>query len=350
MMNDFIESIYIWYTKNCRQLPWRETNDPYKIWISEIILQQTRVDQGMSYYHKFIKRFPTVSDLANANEDEILKLWQGLGYYSRARNMHETAKTIIKNYGGVFPNNYQNIIKLKGVGPYTAAAIASIAFGLPYPAIDGNIYRVLARYFGISNATDSTKGKNVFASVAKELIPDKNPGFHNQALMEFGALQCVPKSPNCAACPVVASCFAAENKKVAELPVKTKKTKQRERFFYYYLMEKGDDTWLEKRTENDIWKNLYQFPLIEKSKQLPEEELIHLEPDFLNGQPFKIKSISATQKHILSHQVIYARLIHIELDKSYQRNDRFVQISTKDIHTFAVPRLVENLIKQTEWL
>lgn len=344
-MNDFLHYVYKWYSKNQRQLPWRETNDPYKIWLSEIILQQTRVDQGTAYYFRFIEKFPTISDLANASEDEVLKLWQGLGYYSRARNLHETAKTIVKNYGGVFPNSFHEIKNLKGIGPYTASAIASIAFNLPYPAIDGNIYRVLARYFGIFSPVDTTQGQKVFEKIALELIPDENPGFHNQALMEFGALQCVPKSPDCVNCPVRSTCFAAAHKKVAELPVKTKKTKQRNRYFYYFFLESGAVTWLEKRKNNDIWKNLYQLPLLESQQELTDEALAKIQPAFLNGINFNVKYISLPKKHVLSHQVIFARIIHLELEKTVQLNSNFNRVPIKDIHTFAVPRLIEKLMK-----
>lgn len=346
-MNDFLHNIYKWYTKNQRALPWRTTTDPYKIWLSEIILQQTRVAQGISYYQQFTERFPSVYDLANASEDEVLKLWQGLGYYSRARNLHETAKNVVANYDGTFPRNYHEIKNLKGIGTYTAAAIASIAFGLPYPAIDGNIYRVLARFFGISSPVDTMQGKKIFEKIARELIQDRNPGFHNQALMEFGALQCIPKSPDCGNCPVRTTCFAAIHKKVAELPLKTKKTKQRNRYFYYFFLESGEYTWLEKRKKNDIWKNLYQFPLIESQQELTDEDLTKVQPAFLNETSYNVKSISSSKKHVLSHQVIFARIIHLELEKTAQLNSSFNRVAIKDIHTFAVPRLVEKLMKQT---
>ena len=222
-MDSFRTNIYDWYRINKRELPWRNTNDPYKIWISEIILQQTRVAQGTDYYLRFIERFPTVTQLATANEEEVLKLWQGLGYYSRARNLHTAAKTILESYGSTFPGNYKDIIHLKGIGPYTAAAISSIAFNLPYPTVDGNVYRVLSRYFGIGTAIDSNAGKKEFGQLAEELLLKKDPGMHNQALMEFGALQCTPKSPLCTECPVASSCFAFENALTEQLPLKEKK-------------------------------------------------------------------------------------------------------------------------------
>ena len=343
-MNDFLYSVYKWYSENSRDLPWRKTVDPYKIWISEIILQQTRVDQGISYYLKFVGRFPNIKKLAEAPEDEVLKLWQGLGYYSRARNLHSAAKQIIADYQGNFPSEYVQILNLKGVGHYTAAAISSIAFNLPYPALDGNIYRVLARYYGVFSPVNSGKGKKEFLKLANEIMPLENPGFHNQALMEFGALQCVPKSPDCLSCPVKASCYAACENKVAQLPVKTNKNTQRYRFFYYYFIDNGKDTWIEKRAGNDIWKSLYQFPLVETENELNEKEILSLSPTFVQGQNVNIKSVSFLQKHILSHQVIKARLIHLETDDNFNLQAPHVKIPKKNIFSFPVPRLMELFI------
>ena len=245
-MDSFSTRIYHWYHKNKRDLPWRSTTDPYKIWISEIILQQTRVAQGTKYYLKFTKAFPKVDNLAEAPEEEVLKLWQGLGYYSRARNMRATAKTIVTKYGSVFPDKYEDIIQLKGIGPYTAAAIASIAFNLPYPTVDGNIYRVLARFYGVELPIDSNAGKKTFQQLAEEIINSTDPGMHNQALMEFGALQCIPKSPSCTSCPLVDSCYAFINKLIDHLPVKEKKTKQTNRYFTYYLIDDGKNIYLKQ--------------------------------------------------------------------------------------------------------
>ena len=212
-MNFFNSKIHFWYSLYKRDLPWRNTNDPYLIWLSEIILQQTRIDQGLAYFTRFANEFPTVSALANASEDQILKLWQGLGYYSRARNLHFTAKCIQQNFNGFFPEDYTSILALRGVGEYTAAAIASISFNLEHPAVDGNVYRVIARYFGIFDPIDTNAGKKIFSKLAKELIKGTDPGMHNQAMMEFGALQCTPKNPDCLRCPLNESCFAYSNKK-----------------------------------------------------------------------------------------------------------------------------------------
>ncbi|WP_319478793.1 A/G-specific adenine glycosylase [uncultured Draconibacterium sp.] len=344
-MDNFHTNIYNWYNINKRDLPWRKDRNPYKIWLSEIILQQTRVEQGKNYFYRFVENYPTVNDLANAHEDEVLKLWQGLGYYSRARNLHASAKIIASQYNGTFPNDYKSIIALKGVGPYTAAAVASIAFNLPYPAVDGNIYRVLSRYYGIETPIDSSAGKKAFNELAEELIRGQNPGMHNQALMEFGALQCVPKSPKCENCPLVDSCFAYTKGLVSQLPVKEKKTKQRHRYFYYYLYDMGDSILLDKRSGNDIWQNLYQLPLIEREKALSDSELLNADHPAKNSQ-VNIKYISGQKKHILSHQIIHAKLIYLEVQANFNNPLPLIRVNKKDISKFAVSRLVEQFLHE----
>jgi A/G-specific adenine glycosylase len=344
-MGSFEDGIYEWYDNNKRDLPWRNICDPYKIWISEIILQQTRVVQGTKYYNNFIAEFPTIFDLANAPEDAVLKLWQGLGYYTRARNLHFTAKYIVGNCNGIFPSSYKKILSLKGIGKYTAAAIASIAFHLPHAAVDGNISRVISRYFGIGAPIDSKKGEAEIQNIANELILGKDPGFHNQAFMEFGALQCLPKSPVCNACPLRESCYAANHNLTDRIPCKEKKVKQRTRYFYYYIIESDQFFLLEKRTANDIWKNLHQFPLLESEKELSETEIIHSNAP---GTPLKkanFKSISASVKHVLTHQTIFARFIHIETSDDNLNDSNFIKVNKKDIYKFAVPILLENYIK-----
>ncbi|WP_167605573.1 A/G-specific adenine glycosylase [Maribellus sediminis] len=343
-------AIYNWYRKNKRDLPWRQTSDPYKIWISEIILQQTRIDQGSSYYLKFTDTFPTIIDLANAPEDKVLKLWQGLGYYSRARNLHRAAKEIAEKYDGVFPSEYNNIRMLPGVGPYTAAAVASIAFQRPYPAVDGNVYRVLSRYFGIETPIDSTIGKKEFLELAETLIEGSDPGMHNQAFMEFGALQCTPKNPDCRNCPLQQSCYAVINKKVEFLPVKEKKTKQSTRYFYYYLIEQGDAIFMEKRIGNDIWKNLYQLPLTETQNALTDKQIIQQKiPALPSNTTFNVVSVSEAKKHILSHQIIWAKLIRVEISKDVTIENPFVKVNKKDISKFAVPRLLEIFLEAVDF-
>jgi len=344
-MDDFLSHIYGWYFENKRDLPWRKNTDPYRIWISEIILQQTRVAQGTNYFLRFIHKLPNVNKLAEAAENEVLKQWQGLGYYSRARNIYYTAKIIVNNYNGVFPKEYKELLKLKGIGPYTAAAISSIAFGLPHATVDGNIYRLLSRYFGIDAAIDTNSGKKVFNALAEEILSKENPGMHNQSLMEFGALQCVPKSPKCGNCPLFASCFANKKGLVKKLPVKIKRTKQSVRNFYFYYIENGTFTYLEKRTEKDIWEGLYQFPLFEAEKELSEIEVLNLKIPFFENTVANIKSISNKKKHVLSHQIIYARLIIVEINDLTKLNTNFIQINKKDISKFAVPKLLELFIE-----
>ncbi len=344
---DFLQNIYHWFRNNKRNLPWRNTSDPYKIWISEIILQQTRVDQGKAYYLRFIENFPTVAHVAMAQEDEILKFWQGLGYYSRARNLHYTAKYIHNELNGKFPENHKELLQLRGIGPYTAAAIASIAFDLPHSAVDGNIYRVLARYFGIHIPIDTGKGKKVFSALAEDLLPEKHIGFHNQTLMEFGAIQCTPKSPECNRCPVAGNCYAFNHALVDKLPAKSKQTKQRNRYFYYYYIDAGDFTYLEKRTRKDIWQNLFQFPLQEAKNDIPENKLSKLENFPLRSScRGNIREISTPKKHVLTHQIIFARLIHVEVQNPECLNHNFLQVNKKDISTFAVPRLMEKFIQE----
>ncbi len=349
-MDDFLGAVYKWYNKNKRDLPWRQETDPYKIWISEIILQQTRIDQGMSYYQRFINKYPNVCELAAAEEDEVLKLWQGLGYYSRARNLHSAARSICMDYKGVFPQTYKEILKLKGTGPYTAAAVSSIAFNLPHPVLDGNVVRVLARYFGIHDPVHSAKGKKIFQQTADDLMNDVNPGFHNQSLMEFGALQCKPGLPDCRECPVSGTCYAYENKQVALLPVKLNKPVKKQRFFYYYYIENKNSTWIEKRKANDIWKNLYQFPMVETPAELKDTEVAGLQPWFLEGLSYNLKSISLPLKHILTHQVLVARLIHLETGDQFRLPENFMEIQKDEIDRYAIPALLENLISKGDCL
>ena len=263
-MNRFSETLIEWYGANGRDLPWRKTSDPYRIWISEIVLQQTRVAQGMDYFRRFMERFPDVTALAEAPEDEVMRCWQGLGYYSRARNLHEAARSM----NGRFPDTYQGVRALKGVGDYTAAAICSFAYQMPYAVVDGNAYRVLARYWGIDTPIDSTEGKKLFARLAQELLDPRRPALHNQAIMDFGALQCTPQSPACRKCPLADSCQALASGQVDRLPVKRHKTQVTERYFYYIYVRAGACTYLHKRQGADIWQNLYELPLLELSGRL----------------------------------------------------------------------------------
>ena len=331
-----------WYNKNKRDLPWRKTNDPYTIWLSEIILQQTRVDQGLAYFNKFIANYPVVTDLADAPEEEILKLWQGLGYYSRARNLHYTAKLIKNHHNGVFPKEYEDILALKGVGEYTAAAISSFSFNQPYPVIDGNVYRVLSRVFGIEDAIDSFNGKKIFKALAEELINKKNPATYNQAIMEYGALQCTPKIPKCENCIFKLECYALKNNLIEILPKKGKKIKQTNRFFNYLIIKNDEFIYINRRTKNDIWKGMYDFPLIESKSEIKSPLTLK---DNLSIRDVKIIDKSEPIKHILSHQKIYATFWKLEMSKPLNIESDYIKIKLKEINNYPVPKLIENYIK-----
>lgn len=305
----FSDKLINWYHLHKRDLPWRNTKNPYFIWLSEIILQQTRVDQGMSYYLKFIKHYPTIHDLARAEEVDVLKDWQGLGYYNRARNMHAAAKFVVSDLKGIFPTNYNDLIQLKGVGEYTAAAISSFAFDEVKATVDSNVYRVLARYFDCATPIDSSEGKKEFQTLANQLVSHEQPANFNQAIMEFGALQCVPVNPNCDACVLVDSCLAFQNNTVNLRPIKIGKIKIRKRYFYYALFQENDKLCVQKRTKSDIWRHLYEFPLYEASEALSLKQVkAHYKKEF----DLKPLFISESIKHILSHQHIFARFIHFD--------------------------------------
>jgi A/G-specific adenine glycosylase len=342
---DFSSLLIKWYRENKRDLPWRKTTAPYKVWLSEIILQQTRVDQGLNYYLKFINNFSTVDKLANATEEEILKLWQGLGYYSRARNLHFTAKHIVTNYNGKFPENYKEILALKGVGEYTAAAISSFSYNMPYPVIDGNVYRVLARIFNINTPIDSTLGKKKFKELATELIDKKNPAEYNQAIMEFGALQCKPKSPNCSECIFIDNCLAYSNNAIDNLPVKEKKTKVTHRFFNYLVFSDKKHILIKNRMEKDIWQGLFDFPLIETTKSIEQFEDLNL-TNYQKLSTLNNKSIHKSTEfiHILSHQKIHATFWTVQLENVKFIHTNEVKILKKDFENYPIPKLIENFI------
>lgn len=336
-----------WYDANKRDLPWRDINDPYVIWLSEVILQQTRVDQGYAYFNKFIQNYPTVDLLAKADESEVLKLWQGLGYYSRARNLHAAAKSIMKDYNGVFPHEFKDVLKLKGVGEYTASAIVSFAYNEPYAVVDGNVYRVLSRIFAIGEPIDSSKGKKVFAELAQELLDDANAGLHNQAIMEFGALQCVPVSPDCGICPASEMCLAYAQNKVSRYPKKEGRQKVKNRYFSYIDIRDGDYMYLHKRTGKDIWQNLYELPLVETDKEITIEEL-RLNDDFRklfdNTVGIKIKKVKQL-KHILSHQIIYTTFYMVET-AGMRFDNAYLKIKAGDVDSYPVSRLVHKYLEQ----
>ncbi len=344
-MVDFHLLIGIWYRLNKRELPWRKTNDPYLIWLSEIILQQTRVVQGLSYYLKFTHNYPTVFDLANASEQDVLNDWQGLGYYSRARNLHATAKVIASEYMGVFPKTFLEIKKLKGIGDYTAAAISSFAFNLPHAVVDGNVYRVLSRVFNIDLPIDSIEGKKYFAQLAKELLPNHDAAIHNQAIMEMGAIQCLPTNPLCDSCPLLEKCLSYQLKNTHERPVKVKKTKTRDRFFHFLIFQKDNQVFLEKRESKDIWKHLFQFPLIETSEELTTNDIKKI-----IFEKFELMPIFQSEKvvHILSHQKINARFYFFDFFPS-NLPSTFLRINRKDIQDFPLPRLIDRFLEESEF-
>jgi A/G-specific adenine glycosylase len=344
-------SIHIlsWYKRFGRQLPWRESNDPYSIWLSEIILQQTRIDQGMSYYQRFLESFPSVDLLAKADEDKILQLWQGLGYYSRARNLHRAAKAIVNEHKGIFPNDFEQLLKLPGVGPYTAAAIASIAFNLPHAVVDGNVYRVLSRYFGIDTPIDSSAGIKEFQKLADEILPKYQAGAYNQGLMDFGSMVCKPSQPECSTCPIAESCIAVKSDRVSLLPVKKGKIKIRERFLIYLiLVDENGNTLVEKRNTKDIWEGLFQFPLIETDSFQSLEHYFDMAAiqEFVNTENSKVIKVSAIIKHVLSHQRLFVRFVHLSTLK-LPSIENFQTIGFEDIHALAMPRAITRYLEQS---
>lgn len=344
MEKEFARLLIEWYHEHKRDLPWRNTNDPYLIWISEIILQQTRVAQGYAYYQRFIERFPNLESLAAAEENEVLKYWQGLGYYSRARNLHQAAISV----NGVFPVKYEDILKLKGVGIYTAAAICSFAYNQPHAVVDGNVYRVLSRFFGLNEPIDSGKGKKIFASLAHDLLDKIQPALYNQAIMDFGALQCTPLSPDCTVCPFKNRCFAFNHNMVSSLPIKQNKTKTSERFFYYLLIRDNGNIYLNKRTENDIWKNLYELPLIESNTALAVDDFIRKQEFasiFKENSVVNVRLLNKT-KHVLSHRIIYADFYELEAqDIKMDFLSKYTRLNMADLELYPVSRLMHNFFE-----
>jgi A/G-specific adenine glycosylase len=343
----FSDKIVEWYQQNKRKLPWRETKDPYKIWLSEVILQQTRVNQGLPYYNRFEEKFPTVSDLAQAPEQQILRLWQGLGYYTRARNLHKCAKTVAEKLSGQFPNNYEALKKLPGIGDYTAAAIASIAYGEPVAVVDGNVFRVLSRLFGIDLPINSPEGKKTFTALANNLIPTDRPDEYNQAVMEFGALYCTPKVPACTECIFRNECIAFKNTLQHLLPVKTKLKASRKRYFFYLVIQKGSSLAMKKRDEKDIWFGLYDFPLIETTRRVSVDNLL---TNTLSVKEIlkkaEVISISEDYKHILTHQTIFCKFITIKTSKNILLTDKSLKFySVGKIGNLPKPVLISKFLE-----
>lgn len=341
-MANFNKKLIEWYSDNKRALPWKKNLDPYQIWLSEIILQQTRVEQGLPYYLKFISQYPTIIDFANADIADILKLWEGLGYYSRARNMHITAQNIRDNFDGKFPKSYNELKILKGIGDYTAAAIASFAFGLPNAVVDGNVFRFLARYFGIAIPIDTTIGKKYFQEKAQLLINTKKPGEHNQAMMDFGALICTPKKPKCKDCPFVSECVAYHSNTIEQMPVKSKKMIKKERHLHFFVLIEKNKIIIQQRTKNDIWKLLYDFPNIETESNLLGNEYLKL---------FSIKTKMPEPivfKQLLTHQKINAYFYKLNSFKNFTSGVNAIEIDISEIKNYAFPKIILDYLKCEE--
>jgi len=342
----FQEEIVKWYLSNKRELPWRGSTDAYVIWLSEIILQQTRVEQGLPYFLRFLENYPTVADFASASETQILKLWQGLGYYSRGRNMLYTAREIQEKHGGVFPVVYKDLIALKGIGDYTAAAISSFSSNESRPVLDGNVFRLLSRYFGIDAAINSTAGKKAFAELAQALIIGQKPSVYNQAIMEFGALQCKPKSPLCPACPLQEGCFARKNNRINELPVKEKKLKKRIRYFnYFFCSDEASNLLVKKRSAGDIWQELYDFPLIE-TENFHTDQPLKFETAIKNtfGDHCKI-TLLHQKKHLLTHQTIYVQFFALDnYIINFNQNADIKWVSLREFEQLPQPKVITDFM------
>ena len=340
----FSKTIINWYSANARKLPWRESTDPYLIWVSEIIMQQTRIEQGLSYYLRFIEAFPNLPSLSKAKEDEVLKLWEGLGYYSRARNMMFAAKQVEEIYNGVFPSQYHDILKLKGIGPYTAAAISSFAFGLPYAVVDGNVSRVLSRYYGIHTPINSHQGKKIFSELAQENLNHKDPATYNQAIMEFGALQCKPANPNCTICPLSNSCMALSSNSISLLPKKEKKLKVLNKYLHFFFIQKNDQFLIEKRDNKSIWKGLYQLPLIETKQDENTENIFKTSEfiDIIGEENFILKSVQEVN-HKLTHRNLFIRFYQLDIRKFAKHS--YLQVNMSDLQSLAFPRPIEKYLE-----
>jgi len=347
----FSEEIIEWYQKHKIVLPWRNTNDPYIIWLSEIIMQQTRVEQGIPYFNRFAEKYPTVEHFASATEEEILKLWQGLGYYSRGRNMHQTSQVVMEEHSGYFPKNYDSLIRLKGIGEYTAAAISSFSSNEAKAVVDGNVFRLLSRYFGIDTPINTGKGKKIFTDLANELMDQKQAGIFNQAIMEFGSLQCKPQNPDCPACPLQTACEARLKNRINELPVKIKSQKIKERYFSYILAIKDDQILVNKRRSGDIWENMIDLPLFETVSRTEVWDLIQTE-SFVKafGKDLQIRSVSKPIKHILSHQKIYTQFIEIKhFTEDFLLDQSWFYVNRDELEKLPQPKLIfqffENFFK-----
>jgi A/G-specific adenine glycosylase len=346
MKPDFTRRLLQWNkSSNKRAMPWKGEKDPYKIWLSEIILQQTRVEQGWSYYEKFIAAFPTIIHLAKANEEKVFKMWEGLGYYSRCKNLIATARKIASDYKGKFPTTYDEIIALPGIGPYTASAISSFAFNAPHAVLDGNVQRIIARYFGITTPVDTTEGKKLYQNLAQSLLHHDEPGIYNQAIMDFGAVICKPQNPLCQECVQQQECEGFRQKVVTQLPVKQKAIIRKERWFYYFIIEHKGKWYIKQRTDKDIWENLFEFVLFESPAVV---ENITLKLPFLkklvNGQQCHIESISRMYRQQLTHQTIHGRFIKVHVQEALPSLSKFLLVDKKQLSKYAFPRVITTFL------
>ena len=345
MKPDFTRKLLEWHSAdNNRSMPWKGENDPYRIWLSEIILQQTRVEQGVSYYQKFISAYPTVLHLASAPEQEIFKMWEGLGYYSRCRNLIATAKFIKEYYNGVFPSTYNEILSLTGVGPYTAAAISSFAFNLPHAVVDGNVHRVLARYFGISTPIDSKEGKRLFNDLATALLDTDSPATYNQAIMDFGATVCRPRAPLCSACVQNSDCEAYLNGYTSILPVKEKVLKTTSRWMYYFVLQHHDSVYIRKRSTKDIWQNLHEFVLHESAQEI-EDAATSVLPELIQQQTYLVSHISSTIKQRLTHQRIHGQFFIVNLQQPASLPEEYMLVKKINLNGYAFPRIINEFLE-----
>lgn len=350
-MDEIQAALAQWYESHKRELPWRSNPSPYHVWLSEVILQQTRVNQGLDYFNRFVERWPSLADLAQASEEEVLKMWQGLGYYSRARNLLKCAQQVMELYGGAFPADYDKLLNLKGIGNYTAAAIASIAFGLPHAVIDGNVYRVLARVYDVDTPINMNLGAKTFARLAETLLDKEHPGRHNQAMMEFGALLCTPRHPQCDTCPIQSHCLAFAHGTIEQRPQIERNKKTRTRYFYYLVFsDLNKNTILHKREDNDIWRNLYDFPNIESDSPLSVEAITDNEcfKTLIGQNDYVIQHLSTPFTHKLSHQTIIATFIEIKIlgFLSIIQTNNLLLTAEKKLDDYPTHKLIENYISR----
>ncbi len=345
----FAQRLLAWHEEHPRPLPWKEHPDAYTIWLSEIILQQTRVEQGLPYFERFREKYPTVQALAQAQEDEVMKLWEGLGYYSRARNLHGTAKMVANELDGRFPDTYEGLLQLKGIGAYTAAAIASFAYNLPHAVLDGNVFRVLARFSGLELPIDSTEGKKRFADLANKLLDNDRPAAYNQAIMDFGATWCTPRNPQCTGCPMSPDCKAFLQNRVDQLPLKTKKMEKKNRFFHFLVFNDDGKTLIRKRTAKDIWQQLYEFPMVERETLADGVDDLMQTPlwkELVGETPFVLQQISGPFRQVLTHQKVVALFFEIDLKmKRLPNTTPFIAVEQKNLNNFAFPKVIDRYFK-----